>query len=621
MEESFNLSKEKEFENYEFIEDMLKSIPEADLNDSTKEKIKYYLSYCKNEDKIKIKKAIEEKDYIFLKKCFSNELEFGTGGIRTIMEIGSSFLNEVTIAKAATATVNFFNKYFDDNFKDISNKKVFDKGGVNSNIEKSVCISYDTRHKSDIFAKISAIIAAKNGFKVYFAENPLPTPFLSYMVRKTNSCFGVIITASHNPKNYNGFKVYDETGCQILSEKADKIIEIYESNVQIENIEINDFEKLLENNKIELIGESYIVKFIDDITSLRIDRKLENNIRLLNVVYSSLQGTGINIFRKLEQKLRFNTFYVESQINVDPDFSNVRSLNPENRESFEQALDIARKNKADLVILTDPDADRVGFAFYDDDGYFLPTGNEVAVMIFYYICNQKRLNEIETSLKNNDNIDNGKEYYAVTTIVTTDLLEIIGRYFGIEVIKTLTGFKYIGDQINKNKDKKFLFAAEESYGFLTVDCLRDKDAFSMINVVLEFLSYLKSQKTNARRYLKSIYEQFGYYQNELVNIDFSENENKDKIKKIMDYLRENPIESINKFKVRKIFDFNDNIENFPKSNLLQYIGENFKITVRPSGTEPKIKIYFQVVAHNEYKSKELLETFKNFFISLIKTEY
>jgi phosphoglucomutase len=444
----------------------------------------------------------------------------------------------------------------------------------------------------------------------------MPTPFLSFLVRETNSCCGIMITASHNPKNYNGFKVYDETGCQILSDKADKIIEIYNSNIEMEKIDLDDFDSLMDKKRIEYVKDSFIERFVDSICKIKYNKNLQDNKRLLNVVYSSLHGTGINIFKKLEEKIGFNIFYVESQITMDKDFPNVKSLNPENLESLDQALEIAKKKNSELIIITDPDADRVRFAFYDEDQYFIPSGNEIAIMLFYYICSQVRLSEIEPSMKKQ--ID--KDYYAVTTIVTSDLFEIIGRYFGVEVIKTLTGFKYIGEQLNKNENKKFLFAAEESCGYLATSILRDKDAFSMIVIVLEFVAYLKSQKIFAKKFLKKIYDQFGYYLNDLVYIDFSGKMDKNLIKKIMSYLRENPLEALSGFKIRKIFDFENKIESFYKSDLLQYIGENFKITVRPSGTEPKLKLYFQVVSHSESKSKEILETFKNFFINLIKTE-
>ncbi|NMC68041.1 MAG: phospho-sugar mutase [Spirochaetales bacterium] len=576
-----------------------------DLIDSIKEKIVYYLSYSKEEDKQKIRKAIDDNDLNLLKKWFSSNLEFGTGGLREIMDIGTSYLNEVTISKAAYATLDFFCKEYDREF--------YNKNDIS---KKSICISYDTRKNSDIFAKISALIAVKKGFHVYITKDPMPTPFLSFLVRETKSFCGIMITASHNPKNYNGFKVYDKTGCQILSDMANKIIEIYNSSIEMEKIDLLDFEILINKKKIEYVKDSFIDDFIGRICTVKYNKNLENNKKLLNVVYSSLHGTGINIFKKLEEKIGFNTFYVESQIEMNNDFPNVKSLNPENLESFEQALKIAKENNSDLIVITDPDADRVRFAFLDENRYFIPTGNELAVMLFYYICSQIRLSEIDSSIKKEINED----YFSVTTVVTTDLLEIIGRYFGVEVFKTLTGFKYIGQVINKNENKKFLFAAEESCGYLVTGILRDKDAFSMIVLILEFLSYLKSQKIHAKNYLKKIYEQFGYYLNDLVNIDFSEKKDKDIIDKIMIYLRENPLEAFCNFKIRKIFDFENNIESFPKSNLLQYIGENFKVTVRPSGTEPKLKIYFQVVSHNEIQSKEILETFKNFFINLIKTE-
>lgn len=564
------------------------------LDENLQRRIENYLLYCNEEEKNAILSAVNLQDFESLEKWFSNDLSFGTGGIRGKMGIGFSNINEVTILKAAHATINFF--------KAISNKD-----------KKSICISYDTRKNSNLFAKISAIVAAKNGFYVYLAPMPLPTPFLSYIIPVTESSCGIMITASHNPKEYNGFKVYDETGCQILQDKAIKIIKLYNDDKDFNKIYLDEFDFLLKNKKIEFISEELINKFVEDLCNITINKNIKMNIRLLNIVYTSLHGTGINIFRLMGKKIGLNVSYVESQITEDFNFSNVKSLNPENKESLTEAIESGINKNADLIVATDPDADRVGMAFKSKNGYFIPDGNEIGVMLFYYICTQLRLKEIEHSHHNT-----GFDYYAITTIVTTDLLEMIGKYFGIEVIKTLTGFKYIGNQINLHKGKKFLFAAEESYGYLSSDRLRDKDSFSAIVLALELTSYLKSNNLTAEEYLESIYRKFGYYCNEVIYIDLLYDEPEIGIEKLMNNLRDNPPEIIENRKIRKILDFKNGYDNLPESDLIQYLGENFKITIRPSGTEPKLKIYFQVVSQNKKESKELLETFKNFFIYQIK---
>ncbi|MFN3411083.1 MAG: phospho-sugar mutase [Exilispira sp.] len=563
------------------------------FNENLQRRIENYLLYCNEKEKDTILNAVNLQDFESLEKWFSVDLSFGTGGLRGKMGIGFSNINEVTILKAAHATINFF--------KDISNRD-----------KKSICISYDTRKNSSLFAKISAIVAAKNGFYVYLAPMPLPSPFLSYIIPVTESICGIMITASHNPKEYNGFKVYDETGCQILEEKQNKIMKIYSAAKYIEKVDLEDFNTLINSNKIEFISEELINKFVEDLCNITFYKNIKMNIRLLNIVYTSLHGTGINIFRILGKKIGFNVSYVESQIVEDPNFSNVKSLNPENKESLIEAIELGINKNADLIVATDPDADRLALAFKSKNGYFIPDGNEIGVMLFYYICTQLRLKEIEHSRHTRF------DYYAITTIVTTDLLEIIGKYFGIEIIKTLTGFKYIGNQINLHPDKKFLFAAEESYGYLYFDRLRDKDSFSTIVLALELTSYLKSNNLTAEEYLQSIYHQFGYYCNEVIYIDLLNDEPEIGIEKLMNNLRDNPPESIENRKIRKILDFKNGYDNLPKSDIIQYFGENFKITIRPSGTEPKLKIYVQVVSQNKKESKELLETFKNFFIYQIK---
>ncbi|GEM_PF-172428 len=567
-----------------------------DIEEKLKAKIKDYYNFVQDKDRDKIEKAILNNNQKAIKSWFSNDLKFGTGGLRGIMDVGFSNINTYTISKAAYVTLNYFKK-------------------EEKTQKRSVCISYDTRKNSELFAKITSIIAVENGFEVFYAFKPLPTPFLSYSTIETKSCCGIMITASHNPKEYNGFKVYNYTGSQILSKEANDIMQNYINYSQLEPVNLTLFNKFVDEKKIKYLDEVLISSFIDKITEISFNKNSNQSKKLLKVVYTSLHGTGINIFRFLAQKINFTTYYVDEQIVIDSDFSKIKSLNPENPASFEKAIELAIKNNVDVVIATDPDADRVGFAFLEDGGYFIPSGNEIAIMLFYYICTQVRLKEIEQGFLNKSPFN----YYAITTVVTTDLFEIIGRYFGVEIIKTLIGFKYIGDQINKNQNKTFLFAAEESNGFLASNILRDKDSFSTINLMLELVCYLKNQNLSVKKYLNSIYNQFGYYKNDLLNIDLAYDKNiglNEITLKLMSFLSDNISETICGKKIRKVIDFKDGYENFPKSDLIQYIGENFKITIRPSGTEPKIKIYFQVVTMNDRLSKELLETFKNFFINL-----
>ncbi|HOV45456.1 MAG TPA: phospho-sugar mutase [Exilispira sp.] len=584
----------------------MKDLSSLNLDYEIKKRIEKYLNILiDEEEKEFIEKCINEEDIGKLHQMFYKDLEFGTGGMRGLLGYGSSCMNLTNVARAALAVT----KYFYNIHSNIKNN------GKVSDLKIAIC--YDTRKNSQLFAKITSIIAAKNGFNVFMVKEPLPTPFLSFAIRKLSCVCGIMITASHNPKEYNGYKVYDNTGCQILYPADEEIVKYYNNIYEIEKCRIEEYERLLNSRNIQFIDDSLVDDFVE--SSINYDNNKKNySFSNLKVAFTSVHGTGITPFKKIASRLNFEVFYPEKQILQDENFPTVKSPDPENKECLKEVIDKGIKNNADIIIATDPDADRVRFGFRNSDlSYFLPDGHEIAIILFYFLCLKMQKNFYEISEINLNSFL--LPYYGATTIVTTDLIETIARYFGLDIHITLIGFKYIGETINNIKDNKFLFAAEESYGFLASSNVRDKDAFSSLIVALEVASYCKENSITVRSYLDNIFKQFGYYKHDTINLFFEGYEGLNKMKRIMKKMREEPLEIINEKKVRKIIDYLYDKTDLPKSNIIQFFGENFKITIRPSGTESKIKIYIQVIGRNEQESVIMLDSFKNSFIEQLKS--
>lgn len=495
-----------------------------------------------------------------IEEVFYNDLSFGTGGLRGLMGVGTNRVNVYTIRKATLGFANYL----------IKNGKT---GGV--------AIAYDNRHYSKEFAKEAAMVLAAQGIKSYLYENLRPTPMLSFAVRYFKASGGIMITASHNPKTYNGYKAYNETGAQLSPFEAEQVID------EVSLIE-NPFEiDYIDNDLIQYIDSSLDAIYLNEVEKISIlDVKKD-----LKIVYSPLHGTGGPIIPSFLKDKGYDVYPYEPQMIVDPSFSNTKSSNPEEIEAYEETIRYAKEINAEVIMITDPDADRLGIAVKHNNTYELLSGNQTAVIELYYILSEKK--------KKGELPQSGFVY---KTNVTSDLIEVIAKSYGMQVETTLTGFKFIGEKAELNKNKgTYMFGAEESYGSLVSDFVRDKDAVQAVYLLSEIANFCKMRKMTLIDYLNEIYAKFGYYFEYTKSITLLGLSGLEKINLLMKHFRENPP----KIKGKKLLSYDDidagiHIENgletkldYPKSNVLKYYYEDHTwIVFRPSGTEPKIKIYF-----------------------------
>lgn len=508
-------------------------------------------------------------------ESFYKDLEFGTGGLRGIMGIGTNRINAYTVGMATQGLCNYLLQQF-------SSKK-----------EIKVAIAYDSRNNSKFFAEQTASVFSANGIKAYLFEDLRPTPELSFAIRHLGCQSGIVITASHNPKEYNGYKVYWEDGGQIINPHDKNIINEVR---KIENINEVKFDKNLSN--VQIIGKKIDDTYIKELTKLSLNPKIIQKQKDLKIVYTPIHGTGYELVPMALKSFGFeNVQIVQEQKEPDGNFPTVKSPNPEEPAALELALKLAQKIDADIVMATDPDGDRVGIAVKNNNNEFvLLNGNQAAVLLIDYLISQWHE---KGKLK-------GKEYI-VKTIVTTELLKEIADKYKVESFDVLTGFKYIADIINKNfGKKKFIGGGEESYGYLAGEFVRDKDAVMSCSLLAEVAAYTKNQNKSLYNKLIEIYSEFGFYKEKLISIVKKGKSGSEEIQKMMDDFRNNPPNSINNSTIMLIHDFEkqktfDQIShlrydiNLPKSNVLQFIMQDgSKISIRPSGTEPKIKFYFSV---------------------------
>ncbi|MFC2087488.1 phospho-sugar mutase [Bacteroidota bacterium] len=548
---------------------------DKDLLQQVKDKAREWINGEFDSDtKNKVKHLLEnnEKELI---DSFYKTLEFGTGGMRGIMGVGTNRVNIYTIGMATQGLSNYLKK----EFKDLS--------------EIRVVIAHDSRNNSRSFAENSAQIFAANGFKVYLFEDLRPTPELSFAIRHLKCQSGIVITASHNPKEYNGYKVYWEDGGQIINPHDKNIIE--EVN-KIKSIDEVKFKGKSEN--IEIIGEGIDHLYVEQLKSLSLSPQIIQQQRDLKIIYTPIHGTGVKLVPMALKAFGFENIYnIPEQDISDGNFPTVKSPNPEETEALNMALEKAQKTGADLVMGTDPDADRVGIAVKNDKGeYTILNGNQTAAILIYYLITKwAEKNKLK-----------GKEYI-VKTIVTTELLTEIAEKYGVEHYDVLTGFKYIANIIRHNEGKKvFIGGAEESYGYLAGEFVRDKDAVMSCALIAEATAWAKNQGKTLYDLLLEIYIEYSLYKEKLISIVKKGKEGSEEIQAIMDRFRNNPPAELNHVKIIQIhdyligktFDLSENSEKeteLPISNVLQYILEDgSKISVRPSGTEPKIKLYFSV---------------------------
>lgn len=519
------------------------------------EKYEYWLTFddnTKNElESITDKKEIEDRFY--------KDLEFGTGGLRGIMGAGANRMNKYTVGKATKGLCEYLKNEFSG--------------------EKSVVIAYDSRNNSKAFAECAAEVLCYNGIKTFLFEEIMPTPVLSFSVRYLNCNAGIVITASHNPKEYNGYKVYDKYGCQLVPQYADKVISYINNVKDIKSVKHMNLNMALSNGYLTYIGDEVLNSYISEVEKMAVYKEASD----LKIVYTPLHGTGNIPVRKVLSDMSFDVSVVKEQAVADGNFTTVRSPNPEEKDALNMALEQAKIANADLVIGTDPDCDRVGVGVLHNGEYTLLTGNQTGALLvdFYLKFKKQSLNPKSTLVK---------------TIVTNDLGAEIARKNGLNVVETLTGFKYIGDQITKYEKtgkNEFLIGYEESYGYLVGTYARDKDAVIASMLICEMAAYYKKNKMTLVDALNVIYSEYGFYLDALDSFVLKGKDGASRIKNIMSYFRANKATVFPN--ITDVKDYSTGIGDLPKSNVLKFFLKGGSwIAVRPSGTEPKLKMYYSV---------------------------
>ncbi len=525
-----------------------------------------------SKEAIRLMMAENETELI---ESFYKDLEFGTGGLRGIMGVGTNRMNIYTVGMATQGLCNYLLKQFRERE------------------EISIAVAYDCRNNSPLFAEITAQICIANGIKAYLFDDLRPTPELSFAIRNLGCQSGVVITASHNPKEYNGYKVYWEDGGQIINPHDVNIIQEVQQIKSIGDVKFDG-----DRDAIIQLGEEMDALYIEEVAKQSLNPEVIEAHSDVKIVYTPIHGTGVEMVPRALKKLGFKNIYnVPEQDVVDGDFPTVVSPNPEESAALDLALKKADEVGADLVMATDPDADRVGIAVRDNHGKLvLINGNQTASLLTYYLLSQWSEKGKLT----------GKEYI-VKTVVTTELIADMARHYGVPYYDVLTGFKFIADIIKKNEGKMtFIGGGEESYGFMIGDFVRDKDAVASCSIIAELAAWAMSQGKSVYDVLMDIHQKFSFYQESLINVVRKGKSGSEEIQAMMAGFRKNPPESINNSRVVVIHDYLEQVSvdtgtgkrteiTLPKSNVLQFLLEDgSKISVRPSGTEPKIKFYFSV---------------------------
>lgn len=526
-----------------------------------------------------------------IEERFFKDLEFGTGGLRGIIGAGTNRMNIYTVRKATLGLANYLKKVSQDN---------------------SVVIAYDSRYKSREFALEAALVLAKNKIKAYVFQKITPTPVLSFAIRYLEATAGIVITASHNPKEYNGYKVYNCHGGQITDKMALAITE--EINQVEDELKVNVLaqKEAEEKDLLVWLDEEVLTAYLAKTKGLVMRPDIiEGNSFDLQIVYTPLHGTGYIPVSRLFKETGFkNVHIVEEQAKPDPDFSTVKYPNPEEHAAFRLALNLAEKVQADIVLATDPDADRLGVAVRDEKGkYVILTGNQLGALMIDYILQMRKY-------KGNLPI-NG---VVVKTIVTSSLGVEIAKSYGVGYLEVLTGFKYIGEKIKEfyeDRNHTFIFGYEESYGFLIGDYVRDKDAVQACLVAVEMAAYYKTRKMSLLDRLQQLFEEYGYYREEVVSFTLQGIEGQERIGRIMDFLRENVPEVVGGINIAVVKDYLQPT-GLPKANVLHYTLEDGSwFCVRPSGTEPKLKIYFSVVGDSATDAEARLVRLRGAVLKII----
>jgi phosphoglucomutase len=520
-------------------------------------------------------------DEAAIEDAFYRNLAFGTGGLRGVIGAGTNRMNVYTVAKASQGLADYVNANFPEE-------------------RRKIAVSYDSRIKSDLFAKVSSGVFAANGIAVEIYPELMPTPCLSYAVRALHCAAGIMVTASHNPSKYNGYKVYGADGCQITTEAAAKILAEIEKLDIFLDVKMGDFDALMAAGKIRYISDEIYTEFVEEVKKQSLLGPEDEIDRNVAIVYTPLNGTGLKpVTRTLKETGFTNITVVPEQEKPDGNFPTCPYPNPEIREAMALGMEYAAKCNADLLLATDPDCDRVGIAVKNDAGeYVLLSGNQTGCLLLDYICARRT-----------ENGTMPEDPVMVKTIVTMDLGEQIAANYGVRTINVLTGFKFIGEQIGyleeKGRESSYIFGFEESYGYLSGSYVRDKDAVDGAFLICEMFAYYKTKGIGLLDKLNELYATYGYCLNTLHSYEFDGAAGFDKMQQIMQKFR-GELTAIGGRPVTACLDYAKGLDGLPKSDVLKFLLEgNCSVVVRPSGTEPKLKFYISVSAADETAAKSL----------------
>ena len=534
---------------------------------------------------------LEAMDDKAVEDAFYRDLEFGTAGLRGVLGAGTNRMNEYVVARASQGLADYVNASFPDN--------------------RTIAIGYDSRIKSDVFSNVAAEVFAANGIKVYLYPVLMPVPCVSFAVRYFRCAAGVMVTASHNPSKYNGYKVYGPDGCQITDDAANAILAAIEKTDIFKDVKRGDFKAFVDCGAIEYIGDECYTAFIEEVKKRSVLFGDEIN-KDVAIVYSPLNGAGLKpVLRALNESGFTNISVVKEQEQPDGNFPTCPYPNPEIRAALQLGLEYAGRLNADLMLATDPDCDRVGIAVRDGGEMKLLTGNETGMLLLDYICSQRKAH--------------GKmpqDPVFVKTIVTSDMAQRIAESYGVRTINVLTGFKYIGEQIGlleaAGHPERYILGFEESYGYLSGPHVRDKDAVNASFLICEMFAFYKTRGISLLEKLNSLYQKFGYCLITQHSYEFPGSAGFEKMKGLMDGLRNDAPAEAGGLKVQDVIDFGKGINGLPKSNVIKFVlQDNCSAIIRPSGTEPKIKNYCTVTAADrasaEKVEKKIVSDFEKIF--------
>ena len=530
-------------------------------------------------------KAIEDNP-VEIEERFYKDLEFGTAGMRGIIGAGRNRINPYVVRKATQGFANFLIER--------------DEQTLKGEFERSVVIAYDSRRMSEEFAMETALVMAANGIKAYVFESVRTTPELSFAVRYLGAIGGVVITASHNPPEYNGYKVYDETGCQLVPHLADALVDHVMDVKSFDEVKVMAKKEALEAGLLSIIGEIVDNPYVEMVKEVSPRPELLSASEL-KVVYTPLHGTGGPIISRVLKEMAFSGLItVTEQMEPDGEFPTCKNPNPENKDAFEVALTYAEKYDADLVIATDPDCDRIGLLVKESGGYKILNGNQIGSLFMEYILSSRE--------------DLSKDHYVVNTVVSSDLARAQAAHFGVTLRQTLTGFKFIGEQIEGDPEH-FVMGYEESFGYLFAPHVRDKDAVMGTLVAIEMAEYYKRKGLSLSEVLDSIFKRHGFFIEETIAKSFEGKDGQTVMMNIMETFRK---DSASLLTYDRKIDYLHDETGLPKADVLKfYLDDQSWMVLRPSGTEPKLKVYFSISGENEKATLEKLENYKKTIVEMV----